>query len=404
MSNLIPVNPKSLKTNSDEMVTSLDDAIRVGEIVAKSKMFPEVTDQAKAVVAILAGRELGIAPMASLRGIHVIKGKVEVGAGLLAAMIKASDKYNYVVSKHDEQECILIWRENIGGAWTTVGDSKFTMADAKRAKLVKPDSNWEKFPRAMLFARALTEGQKLYCPNIGIGAIYAPGEIAETDDVIEIESEPQPSKLHKIAADGAVYDRIGDLLTGASAEDSPEARRYYLAWLQQGAFQAFGQLVKKPTEEIFTEFGHLAEGRKMFGQVATYDATTAPTNEEAEAPATPYNPAEAVMTEREERLKDRLMAQREKHIPSPDPVPLKVTLTPAQQKVSDAVMAAIREHKKDRATVLHLIGQYLQRLDIKRSSDLSDEESEKVYIYLQTLGSQWSAEAECEQAIANDEV
>jgi len=78
-----------------------------------------------------------------------------------------------------------------------------------------------------------------------------------------------------------------------------------------------------------------------------------------------------------------------------DPVPLPVTLTPAQQKVSDAVGAAWREHGKDKNTVLHLVGQFLGR-PVRASKELSNEEAEKVFAYLQTIGSQWSDEAKTE--------
>lgn len=171
---------------NEEMVVTLDDAIKIGEIVAASKMFPEIQDKARAVVAILAGRELGIPPMASLRGIHVIKGKVELGAGLLAAMIRKSRRYDYKVLQAWDHLCELIWYDN----GEEIGRSHFTIDDAKRAKLIKPDSNWEKFPKAMLFARALSAGQKLYAPDVGFGAVYAPGEIPE-DEPAEINITPE---------------------------------------------------------------------------------------------------------------------------------------------------------------------------------------------------------------------
>jgi hypothetical protein len=325
---------KSFGINNDEMVTSLEDAIKIGEIVAKSRMFPEVTDQAKAVVAILAGRELGIPPMASLRGIHVIKGKVEIGAGLLAAMIQQSGKYKYEIrtpESEEEKQCLLLWSENIGGAWTVIGHSCFTLNDAKRAKLIKPDSQWEKYPRAMLFARALTEGQKKFCPEIGIGAVYTDGEIP-IDDVIEIPTakelfdDPRPipdTPLPEAWANDSIPVQIAD----------------------QAIANAISHELKNIAEEV-----------------------------KAEAPAPEPEP-----------VKD------------PDPVPaLKPTLTPAQQKVSNAVMDAYKEHKKDQAATIHLIGQFLGR-KVKRSADLTDPEAERVFGYLQTCMAQWSEEAKTEQ-------
>lgn len=114
----------------------------------------------------------------------------------------------------------------------------------------------------------------------------------------------------------------------------------------------------------------------------------------AEAPERQPVLTEKGLEQKERQMKADLKAAREKHISTPapktDPVPLTVTLTSAQQKASNAVMIAIWEHKKDKATILHLIGQYLGR-EVKRSADLTDVEAEKVSTYLQTLCSQWSA-------------
>jgi hypothetical protein len=324
---------------NSEMVTSLDDAIRIGDIVAKSKMFPEVTDQAKAVVAILAGRELGIAPMASLRGIHVIKGKVEVGAGLLAAMIKASGKYNYKVAtlpENEEKECLLLWSENIGGTWTLVGHSKFTIEDARRAKLIKPDSNWEKFPRAMLFARALTEGQRKHCPDIAIGAVYAEGEIPRDDDAIDLPPVTHVSP-DQIPTAGEVFDSPRPV---SSTVPLPAA------W-QDDSIAC--QIADQQIAETITK--------------------------ELQGPAVSQ------------------LKQKRKPAPDPDPVPaLKPTLTAAQQRVSDAVMSLWKEHKKDKADVLTVVGNCIGR-EVKRSGDLSDDEAERVFKYLQAWGAELSADA-----------
>jgi len=357
MQALIPKPPE----DNGLMVKDLDEALRIGEIVAKSRMFPEVTDQAKAVVAILAGRELGIPPMASLRNIHVIKGKVEIGASLLAAMIRQSGKYDYKVVKSEDDECILLWSENIGGAWTIAGQSKFTMLDAKRAKLVKPDSNWEKFPRAMLFARALTEGQKKYCPDIGIGAVYAPGEVSEVD---AIDIMPEPRIVTDIPTAREIFD------TPRPLPDTPLPA----AWTDDSAARHVADL--EAANKIKTGLKTIAN------EIA------------AEAPKDV--PTIADLKEGIQNNLDAHTQEAAKPEPQPDPVPaLKPTLTAAQQKVIDGITAACKEHGKDKAEVWELVYKYIGR-KIKRSAELGDEEAEKVFTYLQTLASEWSAQAKPE--------
>jgi hypothetical protein len=56
------------------------------------------------------------------------------------------------------------------------------MEDAKRANLTGKD-NWTKYPRNMLFARALSNGQKWYAPDVFNGAtVYTPDELGAVTD------------------------------------------------------------------------------------------------------------------------------------------------------------------------------------------------------------------------------
>jgi len=57
------------------------------------------------------------------------------------------------------------------------------MEDAGNAGLIARD-NWKKYPRNMLFSRAMSNGAKWHCPDVGAGApIYTPDELgADVDD------------------------------------------------------------------------------------------------------------------------------------------------------------------------------------------------------------------------------
>lgn len=177
-----------VKASPAALTETLDDIFRIGEVIAQSKMFKDAPTAAQAIVKMLAGRDLEIPPLAALRGIHVFEGKVEIGAGLLAARIKSSSRYDYKVKRADNQACVLEWFER--GEKT--GESSFTMDDARRAKL-DGKQNWIKHPSDMLFARALTQGQRRFAPDVGIGSLYAPGEISE--ETIDIEAEVIETKV-----------------------------------------------------------------------------------------------------------------------------------------------------------------------------------------------------------------
>jgi hypothetical protein len=169
---------------------SVADTMSIGQVLAKSGFFSDIKEQAQAVAKILAGQELGIGPVAALRGINFVKNKMNLDAGLVAALIQRSGRYDYRVLTHTADECKLAFFD--GGK--QVGESRFAMADAKAAGLVAGD-NWQKYPRNMLFARALTNGARWYCPGVYFGAVYSGDELADTPEPPAITVlPPEPSK------------------------------------------------------------------------------------------------------------------------------------------------------------------------------------------------------------------
>lgn len=141
-------------------------------IIAESRDFPECRSPQKAAVRIMAGREMGIGPIASVLGIRIQAGRVSMDAALMAGAVKRSGRYDYRVNEHTDAACCLLFTENGEAA----GESRFTMDDATKAGLAKKDT-WRAYPRNMLFARALSNGARWYCPAIFGGAVYSHEEL-----------------------------------------------------------------------------------------------------------------------------------------------------------------------------------------------------------------------------------
>ena len=156
---------------------TLDDTMTLGKVLAQSGYFADSREAAQAVVKILAGQELGFGPIASMTGVNIIKGKVTLSANLIASAIKRSGRYNYRVVTMTDEACRVDFYE----AGERIGTSEFTMQNAKDAGLATGD-NWRKFPRNMLFARAISNGAKWYCPDLSGGPIYTPDELGATVD------------------------------------------------------------------------------------------------------------------------------------------------------------------------------------------------------------------------------
>lgn len=150
----------------------------LGNVLAKSGYFSDARDAAQAVVKVLAGRELGFGPIASMTGFYIVKGRVSMSANLMGAAVKRSNRYDYRVIAHNETACSIEFFERVGSKLESLGKSTFTIEDARKAGT----QNLEKFPRNMLFARAMSNGVKWFCPDVTGGPIYTPEELGEVVD------------------------------------------------------------------------------------------------------------------------------------------------------------------------------------------------------------------------------
>lgn len=170
------------------------DVMALGKAFAESGMFPDIKSAAQAIVKIQAGAELGIGPFQSMSGIHIISGKPTIGAGVMAAMVKGSGKYDYKVLEANEKVCKLEFYEGK----VSLGTSSFSIEDAKKAGT----KNLDKFPRNMLFARAMSNGVKWYTPDVFAGPVYVPEEMETvTQDVPHQVIDNLNGKVYDIAAD-----------------------------------------------------------------------------------------------------------------------------------------------------------------------------------------------------------
>jgi len=166
--------------------------MQLGEVLSKSGYFQDAKGAAQAIVKVLAGRELGIGPIASMTGIHIIQGRVSVGANVMAAKVKGSERYDFRTRElTNEQAVIDFFERDSDGKMALIGTSTFTIADAKAANT----KNMGAFPRNMLFARAMSNGVKWYCPDLSVAPMYTPDELGdtvdyETGEIVDVQPEP----------------------------------------------------------------------------------------------------------------------------------------------------------------------------------------------------------------------
>lgn len=159
------------------------DIMTMAKTFAESGMFADTRQAAQAFVKIQAGQEIGIAPFQAMSGIHIIKGKPTIGAGIIASKIKGSGKYDYRVVTQNDTLCSIDFFQGK----EKIGNSSFTIAEAKKAGT----QNLDKFPKNMLFARAISNGVKWYCPDVFSGPVYVPEEMGGlTEDATYTDITP----------------------------------------------------------------------------------------------------------------------------------------------------------------------------------------------------------------------
>ena len=179
--------------------------ITLGKIFAKSGMWKDDRDASRAIVKVLAGRELGIPAVQAMCNVHVFDGKVAIGAAIMGATVKRHPKYDYRVIESSGTRCAIQFFEILpDGEKEPLGPpSEFTLEDAKTAGLTGK-KNWRTYPKAMLFNRALAAGVRRDCPDVMMGPVYDPDEIEDSLDV----PRPRPRKLELDAAARQLRDRF----------------------------------------------------------------------------------------------------------------------------------------------------------------------------------------------------
>lgn len=185
-----------LVTKNDELPRHRDELSelqRLGKMFAASGYFSDVKDLAQACVKILAGKELGFSPFASITGVYLVKGKPSLSANLMASAIVRAG-YRYQVHELTNDVCEI---EFFDQKDRSLGISTFTMKDGIAAGTASNEV-WKKYPRNMLFARAMSNGARWFCAGaFGGQPVYTPEELG-----VAVDGEGSPVIEHKPQTNG----------------------------------------------------------------------------------------------------------------------------------------------------------------------------------------------------------
>ena len=152
-------------------IETIEDVRELADIVGKSTYIGKKTYNCWQDVfcAVVAGMEMGVAPLTVLREWHNIQGKWEIsGTLMLGLAINRGVVPEWEVT--DAKRAVLLLSR-----YGVTHRHEFTMEDAHRAQL-SGRQVWKQYPAAMLRARCASAAVRCFCPDAVLGGVYVHGE------------------------------------------------------------------------------------------------------------------------------------------------------------------------------------------------------------------------------------
>lgn len=171
----------------EEPTLALPDIFRLaGELQKAQGFLPKhLQNPGQIAAVVLAGQELGIPPMASIRGIKLVMGNVTLDASLqLAVMARGGVRFKWL---EQTDKVARLWLQRPG---FEPHEQTFTIEDAQRAGVLSNDT-WKKYPAAMLRARCVSAAGKAYAPDM-LSGVYLAEELPSEE--VEAPSRAKPRR------------------------------------------------------------------------------------------------------------------------------------------------------------------------------------------------------------------
>ena len=221
---------------------------RYMRLAREAGIIPREMNAAQAQAIILAGREIGLEPLQSLRTMAFINGRLTMSVQLQLALARQRAGVRVEQLTETDDSCTVTLARD-GERITCT----YTLADARRAGLER-SHGWQKYPRQMLRWRAIGDALRIIAPDVVMG-LLSPEEaetidisVDATDDVppaalpsaeSEPESEPEPEPQADEPREGNGHDAgQATLLSQLQVQDRERYNRILRA-LQAQARQRF---------------------------------------------------------------------------------------------------------------------------------------------------------------------
>lgn len=203
------VNPND--PNAIFSPNGLKQALMVCEHFLASKSLPKsYSNSFQVLMAVQAGRELGMKPVESINGMMIINGQIKLWGTALTGRIT---KEGYKIKWGDCSK-IKASVSVIGPDDKETSPETYTIEEAKEAGLLGK-SNWSGHPKTMLRWRALGNAVKFNFPHLlqgmslvedddEVNSVQGEVEVVAQDNATKLLNEKKEEKVEKITADDGV--------------------------------------------------------------------------------------------------------------------------------------------------------------------------------------------------------
>jgi hypothetical protein len=181
------------------------DAWNFAKALATAGMLPkEYRDKpGNVLLAMEYGRALALPVATIFTSVHVIEGRPSMSSELMQALIRRAGHRIRIAGDNRQASCAIVRRDDPDFTYTAT----FTLEDAQQAGLLKiqqdgtvrarhksgEPTNWEKYTRSMLLARAVSACARQACADVLAGVSYVPEELGEDLEPVVVTQAPSPN-------------------------------------------------------------------------------------------------------------------------------------------------------------------------------------------------------------------
>lgn len=173
-------NPNFIGENKMSNIVPFQEMDQMADAIAKSGLFG-MKDKSSVLALMAVAQAEGLHPATAARDFHIIQGRPALKAdAMLARFQNAGGTVEW--KDYTDEKVTGIFRHPNGGQLAVT----WTIDQANKIGLVKPGSGWQKFPRAMLRSRCISEGIRSVFPG-SVTGFYSPEEVADFEPVKQVK-------------------------------------------------------------------------------------------------------------------------------------------------------------------------------------------------------------------------